>query len=150
MTRYAAILVVASFLFSGCRLFGPDHDSPRVDIERARTVWADQTDGTYAFDLFHSCFCVYAGDFRVNVVDYEIVSIIGVPRGEAVPETHFDYMYSIEQMFDLVEDARRRDADVVEVEFSDRGFPVRINLDYSVNVADDELYMEVGNVTTDG
>jgi len=99
MSRNAALLVVASGLLGGCQVFGPDHDSPRTDIERARTAWADQTDGTCAFDL--------------------------------------------------VEDARRRNAAVVEMDFSDHGFPTRINLDYSRQIADDELYIEVENVTTD-
>jgi hypothetical protein len=149
MNHSPIALLLAGLLLSGCQLLGPGHDPRWPDLDRNRELWASNTAGSYEFELFRSCFCRYAGRFHVRVVDYDVESVQDLLSARPLPITDFESFRTIEELFDLVEDARRRRADVVEIEFTDRGYPSRITIDYSRQVADDELHVEVTNVSSD-
>ncbi len=117
--------------------------SPELDAAMAR--WeAAELDG-YSMTLRRICFCPtpdYTGPFTVAVRDGEVASV--TLDGTAVPA---ERGMSVEDLFDLLEDAYAREAEVVEVTFDEAlGYPTAINIDYSSMMADEEIAYGVSDL----
>ena len=70
-----------------------------------------------------------------------------VDEGTALDPEFFHFYDTVEDLFDLIEDAIARDAAVLEVRYDGRlGYPRAIVLDFSVDVADDELSVTVSGL----
>ena len=134
---------VATATLSGCRLFGWGGFSENDDH---RDEWASRSNGTYSFVMNRGCFCIPAGLFEVEVVDYEIRSMVQVHSREPVDSTYFEYVHTIEQLFDLIDQARREGADKLEVEYAREGYPTLVSIDWIELAADDELFYGISDV----
>jgi len=82
----------------------------------------------------------------VNVVNYEIRSMVNSYSGESVDSTHFEYVHTIEQLFDLIDEAREEGAHKLEVEYAREGYPAVVNIDWIENAVDDEIYYGISDV----
>ena len=113
------LLVVVSF--QGCQILGPD--DPRIaDSETHREKWDSFQDGTYSYNINRGCFCAVAGEHFVQVQDGEVIEAFNVWRNEPVPREHFEYLETIEDLFDLIREAEA-DADELSVEYAEQGYP---------------------------
>jgi len=139
-------MILTAYLGSGCEILGND-DSRHADLAAHQRIWDTLSDGTYAFTLQRGCFCIYAGLFDVQVVDYEVVDVIpawdSVP---GVPPEDYHFFSTIEGLFDMLRDAYKTGADEIVVEYSSNGYPESIDIDYIKNAVDDEMSIRVSEV----
>jgi len=136
-------LLAFVILLSGCQTVGPD--GPGSDLDTNREAWEAFSDGTYHFVLMRGCFCIHAGEFRVQVVDGDVTEAVGGFENQRVPASDLQYIESIDDIFDMIERAEG-EADEMEVEYSDNGYPTLVSIDWIKQAVDDEMILEISDV----
>lgn len=140
--RALAFLLVA---LSGCSfVFGSGEPGRLSD---ARDQWADAAIEDYSMTLSRSCFCGpdHLGPFQVEVENGVVV--FATRDGEAVP---LDRVLTVEDLFDLLEEAYDTDAERVDVEYDAAfGFPTSLYIDQSRGIADEEIGYTVTDLRAD-
>ena len=124
----------------------PVYDATPDDLDEARQRWADAGLGAYTMTLQRICFCPspdYTGPFEVDVADGAVTEVrlggtpVDAERGE-----------SVEDLFELLEEAYAKDAERVEVTYDAAlGYPTSISIDYSQMMADEEIAYRVSALT---
>lgn len=136
-------MVLALMVLGACTSpFGPQQD----ELSDARARWSSQGPETYLYDLQRLCFC--GGDAlrvaRILVSEGQVVSGVWVESGEPITDYPFGELPTVEDLFAEIQDAIDRDAYSLEVEYHEqRGFPIYVAIDYSPNIADEEMAFEV-------
>lgn len=139
--RRAPFLVLASLLLAACSLLDPDNDD-RIALERARSRWEAIGPPSYTYLVRRACECLpgTTGPFEVKVVDGERQAVIRPETGEELEASLADAFPTVVGFFDIVDDALRRGAHRVDVDYdAATGTPVRVSIDYDERVADEEL-----------
>ncbi len=114
--------------------------SPNAELSEARRRWADKGPASYSMDLFRSCECTpeMTGPVVVNVQNGTMQSRF-YRTGGTVPPNIAPSFPGVEGLFDLIADARQRNAHRVEVRFDrELGYPAWLVIDYDRAIADDE------------
>jgi hypothetical protein len=142
MRKETLVGLSAALVFAGCRFLGWHGSTSNDDY---RQEWASRSDGDYSFVMNRGCFCYPAGRFRVEVENYFVVEMIDLDRGGTVDSTAWENVHTIEQMFDLIDDAER-EADVLKVSYAPEGYPTEIQIDWWEEAVDDELWYGVSEV----
>ena len=138
-------LIVLAVVLAACSAGGSE-------FERNRQKWQDANVSHYRFELSVTCFCAFRDQMplTVEVQNGEIVSIIAAD-GSAIASDNelyatFEQHATVERLFSDVESAVNDGADTVAVTYdSAYGFPADVQIDYSQNVADEELYLNAAN-----
>lgn len=107
----------------------------------ARARWADAAPAAYRLTLHRSCFCPpeYRGPFEVTVRAGEVETVRY--EGQVVDA---ERGLSVEDLFELIDDAYARGAERVDVELDPEwGYPARLYIDYEAQMADEEVGYEV-------
>ncbi len=141
MIRYLWMIGLAAGL-GACTLFDSGSVT-RTDLDLNRRLWAAQNLANYRMTYTVQCFCPAAarGPFTVTVVDGQMRSVEPVPGGD---ELALYAVYTVEGLFQLVEDAYARGAARVEVTYHpDLGYPTRVFIDDDARAVDEELGIEV-------
>lgn len=106
-----------------------------------RALWDEKGPASYQYTLRWSCFCGpdFTDPMRITVRDGAITSAVDVETGMPVdPATRRPL--TIEGLFDVIEDAYRKNAAKVDVTYDPTdGHPVSANIDYDQRVIDEEL-----------
>ena len=135
--RLAVISLVATALAACSASTAPD-----FELRAARALWQQRQLASYDVTVSRSCECTaqMSGPVVVAVRSGEIVSRTYVMTGAAVEQRYASLFPSIDGLFATIDDARRRNAASVVVEY-DRtlGFPTLIAIDYERMMADDEI-----------
>ena len=128
-------------------------DSPTApgdqgELSLSRTRWADHGSLSYSFEINRGCFCLMAGRrIRVTVSAGAVTAAQYLDSGGTVEPAFIAYLPTVPDLFDLVEDAITRQADVLSVSYDPYyGHPTRIQIDYSANAADDEITLTVSGL----
>lgn len=125
----------------------PAERSPELDAARQR--WDDAGLEGYQMTLARLCFCPspdYTGPFEVRVAQSKVASVM--LNGTGVPA---DRGVSVEALFELIEDAYKRGAESVSVSFDPAlGYPTSIGIDYSMQMADEEIGYRVSDLRRTG
>ena len=117
--------------------------SPDLDTARAR--WSDAGLDAYTMTLQRICFCPmpdYTGPFEVSVRNDAIdaVRLMG-------EEVDTERGMTVAALFDLIEEAYDRKAEVVDVTYDpELGYPTSIGIDYSSQMADEEIAYRVSDL----
>jgi hypothetical protein len=82
------------------------------------------------------------------VRDRRLVSVTRVSDGAAVPPSDWPLRYyTVDQMFDLIEESQRQGAAEVRVTYDPQlGYPTEVYLDPRATVADDERQFEYASL----
>jgi len=117
-------------------------------FEEARDRWEARAVDHYSFVLRPLCFCIFTGPALVTVEGGEIVSVMDGETGEPIEDDRLVLMRTIDELFTLLDDAWKEDAHRVQVEYDpEYGYPADLWIDYSENVADEELGYQVTEFT---
>ena len=119
--------------------------SPTEELSDARRRWTDKGPSVYSIDLFRSCECTpeMSGPVVVNVQNGTVQSRF-YRAGGTVPPNLAPAFPGVEGLFDLIADARQRNAHRVEVRYDrELGYPAWLVIDYDRAVADDEFTYSV-------
>ncbi|MGH7507018.1 MAG: DUF6174 domain-containing protein [Longimicrobiales bacterium] len=134
-----ALLVLSAppLLGAQCSITGPGEAG---DLEDARERWAAAAIDNYTFVLQRSCFCAGGNEpVRIVVRDGVPASYTVVETGDPLPQEWREAYPTVEELFDIIEDAIE-DADEIVVSYdSARGYPVRVDIDYIGRAIDDEM-----------
>jgi hypothetical protein len=112
-----------------------------------RKLWREKNIKNYRYTLTRSCFCLIEarGPVVITVKNGIPTSIKSVATGKEVsnPE-YFEKYKTIPKLFNEIADAIARKADSIDVQYNSKlGYPTQINIDYSSQIADEELYLTI-------
>ena len=116
--------------------------SPELDDAKAR--WEAAGLDAYRMTLQRSCFCPedYRGPFDVTVRDGAVATVRF--NGASLDA---DRAVTVDDLFALIEDAYKRNAASVDVAFDpDLGYPTSVGIDYSTQMADEEMAYTVADL----
>lgn len=111
-------------------------------------LWNQQNISNYRYKLTRSCFCTLEarGPVIVEVRNGVTTSVTSVATGQPVSTDLFKQYDTVPKLFNVIKDAIARKASSLNVQYdSTLGYPTQINIDYSAQIADEELYLTVEN-----
>ncbi len=147
--RMLIVLVSASSLLSGCELFSSDPDEIKT-LQINRITWNQVRTPDYSYTHTRSCFCAFAGTYRVTVRDDQVAGATDVVDLEPVPLDYLIQIPTLDGVFDLLEAAYNNEADEIHVEYGRYGIPEIIDIDFIEGAIDDELSLRSTDVTLGG
>jgi len=117
-----------------------DHDGVPGDLTTNRRAWQDLGYTDYSYRFRAICFCVYSREaVEVRVRGGQIREVLDL-AGQPLPAVQVQYYYTIERLFDLIQDAQGRNPASLEVRYDPAlHYPVLIKVDYLATAIDDEL-----------
>ena len=143
--------LLALVALQSCIIFvGPtDHDDELRDLVRARARW--NVNGVTDYDVIARalCFCAFGGtDVRVIIRNGGVVSATILATGQMMGGAEAVQYRSVEQLFDVIENAIDRDAYRIDATYDlHYGYPSHFFIDYSRNAADEEFGYEIVQFT---
>lgn len=148
----ARLLALAALLCLGAlgceSTTGPDDplEGERERLAQARGQWQSQGLSDYRFTFRRICFCAPPVTDPV-VVSVRRGAIVAVERvADGAPQDPAFY-YTIEGIFELLEDAIDQGAHQVRVEYDPaRGYPTSAYIDRNFQIADEELGLTASDV----
>ncbi|HEV8364899.1 MAG TPA: DUF6174 domain-containing protein [Gemmatimonadaceae bacterium] len=129
----------------GCEgIFDPSHNDER-DLERARDRWYATNAFQYEITVDRRCACQYTGPIRMLVRDGTPVAAVDRYSGAQVPLSVLRYYPSVEELFDLIDEAIfGRSVNNVDVSYDHSyGFPRVTYIDYDRFYTDDDITYEL-------
>ena len=150
--RYIFIILSAFFLYSCDSIVdGRKGD----DFVASRNLWQQEGQENYSFEFSKLCYCgglfnpatiVVKADTISTVLDPETGEPLRDPQtNELVFPKYSDSFLTIDELFEVIEDARKN-ADKLSVEYDGNlGYPVLIEIDYIKEAIDDEVTYKVEN-----
>jgi len=139
------ILITLVFILAACSAGGSE-------LSRNKQTWEGANIFHYRFELSITCFCAFRDQMplTVEVQNGEIISMVATD-GSAIAIDNdlyatFAQHATVERLFSDVESAVKDGADTVTVTYDSMyGFPADVQIDYSQNIADEELYLNASN-----
>lgn len=146
-TRFAVVLASA-LLIAACGGGGDGGEvSPEQEaLDGALLLWADVDSTHYQFVSQRSCECLpeYVEPIIVEVIDGAIASALNERDLTPVAPEVETGLYTIDGLFTVIQEAIDDGAYSVDVSYDGvRGVPTGVNIDYDVNTADEEFYVDV-------
>jgi len=137
------ILITLIVMLAACSAGGSE-------LSRNQQKWQDANITHYRFELSIGCFCVFRDQMplTIEVRDGQIVHMAAVD-GTLVLDTDQNYEFyaphaTIDLLFAEIEAAVNDGADSVTVTYDPTyGFPTEIAIDYSQEIADEEMYYSI-------
>ncbi|GAB4568491.1 MAG: hypothetical protein Tsb0020_22010 [Haliangiales bacterium] len=117
-------------------------------LEAAQALWDAAALSRYQFTYQRSCLCLpeYTNPTLIEVENGTITSAFDqVAMVDRAPENY----HSVEQLFEVIQDAIDQDADEITVSYDgSQGFPTDVFIDYSLGTADEEFSVTVKDLRT--
>ena len=145
MSAPSRLFLILLIGLPACQIAGPDDPRTR-EYDTHREQWDANNDGTYSFLMFRGCFCAWGGSLWIQVIDDEVTLAFRTETNEPVPDEHLDELETIDEIFDMIERAER-EADQLDVTWSDEGYPSEVSIDWIRNAVDDEMMIRISGVT---
>ena len=123
------------------RLAQFDRSWMRAQFEQNRQIWNEQALSSYQYVFNWSCFCLpeYTAPVNIKVERGEWTEISQVRDGVPVSEKDWKRYKTIEELFDIIDEAFLQDAKEIRVEYDpDLGYPSLVFIDYDERIADEE------------
>ncbi|MFN0245458.1 MAG: DUF6174 domain-containing protein [Kofleriaceae bacterium] len=121
-----------------------------TELEAARTKFEQSSSsGSYTFHSRRSCECTTEAtrEMFITVENGAITSAIYVDNEMPVPQNLRDSLFTIESAFEEIQTAIDENAHMIYVEYdASLGYPASIAIDYSAQIADEELSLIISNV----
>ena len=137
----AALLLISTAGF-GCR------NEVKDELKKHRRIWENEVVRDYQYRLQVLCFCPpdVTNPVIVEVKNGVTFSVIYAGTGLPVGNTNFVRYDTIDEMFQVIEDAINQGADEIKVEYNaDLGYPTRIDIDFIKMAVDDEITYTISN-----
>ena len=123
------------------RLAQFDRNAMRAQFDRNRQLWNEQALSSYQYVFNWSCFCLpeYTAPVNIKVERGEWTEISQVRDGVPVSEKDWKRYKTIEELFDIIDEAFLQDAKEISVEYDpDLAYPTSVFIDYDERIADEE------------
>ncbi|MCB2206361.1 hypothetical protein KQI65_16575 [bacterium] len=136
-------------LFTAC-----DDDTsvtPRdwTELTQQRTAWENLNIHDYEITQSRLCFCFHGGaPVRLVVRADTLVSGMLLEDSTMLTREELQWYKTVDQLFDFAQDIDPNDVAQFDLEYDSlQHYPSRIWVDYSVNVADEEMGYNSGDLT---
>ena len=109
-------------------------------------AWTAAAPRAYEYVIVGACECLpqWTAPAKAQVLDRQTTSFRYLETGQPVDWPRFLELSTVEELFAFVDDAYRRNAEVVHVEYDHEwGFPREVHVDYDRQVGDDEFRFTV-------
>jgi hypothetical protein len=138
MVNKLITVALVVLLLSACKDNNQSEIQEQLNLSKALWNQHDIKDYQVTSRLF--CFCIINHDI-VNIVDNgDLVSAFYAGSGHPIPADQFVYQKSVQDYFDLIQDAIDENAFSIDVSYDPTyGYPVDIGIDYDQNMADEEV-----------
>lgn len=113
-----------------------------------RRWWRKANISSYRYTFSNGCFCIpeARGPVVIEVINGQTTSITSADTGEPVNPEFFQSFDTIDKLFRVIRDGIKRKADRLEVEYDSKlGYPTNIIIDFSFQIADEELFLEISD-----
>lgn len=141
------LIAVSAAVLSACGVFELEGlDAQRDAQKNARARWSENRPAEYSYTLHRGCFCLpdANGPVRIHVRGDSVLSRIILQNGRQVPADHQRFFGTMEDLFDLIDQAIRRDADKLVARYDARdGHLISADIDYDERATDEELGLRV-------
>ncbi|UCD24069.1 MAG: hypothetical protein JSW51_13740 [Gemmatimonadota bacterium] len=136
--------VLASPLTACSEPHGPEQSELNANFAK----WQSANVGDYEFRFQRLCFCAFIEPVTIEVRAGQIASVVHADSGTVVDTTQLSwYFLTVDGLFEAVQDAIDREAHSLTVEYHVQlGYPTSIDIDYSLNVADEEVSFRASEV----
>ncbi len=136
--------VALIFLLGSCEILGLSigGSARRSELERQRATWARRQVTSYNLTYHRECFCgiEFVTPTYIEVRAGGIAAARYAESDAPLPLWLHGHLPTVEALFDAVDDAIDREADLLEVVYDPiLGYPRRIAIDYRFSTADDEV-----------
>ena len=124
-----------AFLLLSC---SEEKIEPLNDFELSKNKWEALAVDSYSYTFQISCFCRREATLpkAVQVVNGKIVKVDGASYDE---DEHWG-VQTIDQLFDLIEEAEKDKVHRLEAEYDpDKGYPTSVYIDRELMMADEEM-----------
>jgi len=146
--RILLTMISFSLLLTSCEVFNSSNNNGGVELTEAIEKWNSNNSKNYTFENSRTCECMPPYNYTVEVINGEIKDVhfemqeyINYERKDMIIIT----TRTIDELFDLLEKYEET-ADHFEVEFHEElGYPTKINIDPSREMADEEIILEISN-----
>jgi hypothetical protein len=119
------------------------------ELNRNRQLWNSKNILNYRYTYSNGCFCIpeARGPVVIEVRNGVTTSITSVATGQPVSNPEFFERYNtIPKLFDVVGEAIAQKADRIDARYDGQfGYPIQINIDYSFQQADEEVFISIEN-----
>ncbi len=142
MTALFRTLLLLAGALTAASCAAPTAPGEHGELVEAKARWRAQGSNSYSFELNRGCFCVLGGRrLTVTVRDGGVVGADYLDSGGGPVDTALlTYVPTVPDLFDLIQDALDRKVAWFSADYDPTyGYPTRIEIDYSANVADDEI-----------
>jgi uncharacterized protein DUF6174 len=131
-------------LIAGCDgILDPSYNDEH-DLDRARDRWYATSAYEYEVTVDRQCQCLYTGPIRMLVRGGVPVAAVDRYSGAPVSASVLRYYPSVEELFDLIDDALFGTSVNVDVSYDHSyGFPRVTYIDYDRFYTDDDMHFEV-------
>lgn len=143
--RIGLWLTLAAAL-SGCGLITAPGEGDRLDA--ARRLWSSEGQRDYLYEVRSDCFCGLAGRWiEVTVIGGQVAGGTYLDTHTPVAQGVVQALPTVPDLFDRIRHAIEARAVLLEVQYDTRdGHPVRINVDLSHMVVDEEYLLQSRNL----
>lgn len=142
-------LVLLALLLGGAACEAPSAPGDHDNLVAARARWDANSGPAYSYQVDRDCECVLAGRvMTVTVLRGAVTAASYEDSGSAVDQALLAYVPTVPDLFDLIQDALDRKAAYLAVRYDPTyGYPTHIQIDYSVNAVDDEVLLNLRDLT---
>lgn len=141
--RLSALALIVPLLASCDGILDPGYNDEH-DLERARDRWYATSVYEYEVTVDRRCQCTYTGPIRMLVRGGVPVAAVDRYSGAPVSLSVLRYYPSVEELFDLIDDALFGSTSDVDVSYDHSyGFPRVTYIDYDRFYTDDDLRFEL-------
>lgn len=115
-------------------------------LRKNAQLWKKAKIANYRYQLTRSCFCIPSArqPVLIEVRNGKTVSVTSVETGQPVDRELFNQYDTVPKLLNIIRDGIAQKADSLNVNYDPKtGYPQQINIDYSQQQADEELYLTV-------
>ena len=117
-------------------------------LDANKSFWQGQNISDYVYTSSVLCFCIPEDDIMVTVTGNVVSSASYTPGGVEITGTPLSEVRTIDDFFDLVQDALDDNVFFISVQYHQTyGFPELVEIDPNGGVADDEVVYTIRDFT---
>jgi hypothetical protein len=130
----------------------PDPNSitdPQGALDAARARWAVEGGDSYDMSFNWQCFCVvdYVARVDLEVRGGAVTAGTVEDTGDALPADRLADYETVDELFDLIQDAIDQDAYEIRTSYDSTGYPDEVWIDYDAATADEERGFFIHSLT---
>ncbi|MBU1095230.1 MAG: hypothetical protein KKB34_02010 [Bacteroidetes bacterium] len=147
-TRLINLILIICSLFLLFYCDANPINSESLDLESAKAKWNNKRIYSYTINEKVDCFCLNAGKFfEITVSGNTINKVVNIKNGQELDPQYWSLFQTVDDLFLLIDSLNPESMAKFEVDYNKSlGYPSMLNLDYSSQIADEEINYTLNNL----